>query len=165
MIPTVAPNIIRDVTNGIIISSPSIKDLLFIISTVSGLAPFNCKPGAVGSLNNYNREITGNDVMSFTLVNNVAIKIIKNLFIIGYRYMKITISMAGLGPGPANTSGKYPGNALPVLGENACQVFCPPLGRGKALRERYPTSWLDLHWLTFPVALSCKAQIVTSYLQ
>jgi len=165
MIPTVAPNIIRDVTNGIIISSPSIKDLLFIISTVSGLAPFNCKPGAVGSLNNYNREIAGNDIRSFTLVNNIAIKTIKNLFTVGYRYMKITFTKAGLGPGRVNTLGKYPGNASPVLEENVCQVFCLPSGRGKASRERCPASWPGPHWLTFPVALSCKAQIVTSYLQ
>jgi len=165
MIPTVAPNIIRDVTNGIIISSPSIKDLLFIISTVSGLATFNRKSGTVGLLSSHNGEQTGNDVRSFTLVNCIAIKIIKNLFIIGIRYMKITYSKVVLELGRVNILGKCRGNALPVLEENACQVFCPPLERGKALKERYPILWPDPHWLVFPVALSCKAQIVTSCLQ
>jgi hypothetical protein len=164
MIPTVAPNIARDATNGIIISSPSMKGLLLIISTVPGLLSPKCRPGAVGSHYLGLAILFTCKSMLFTLVNSNTLKTISGTLNDGLKYKALTRPGVCSGSGPASTSGKCRDNAWPGPAESVFPVSCRRSVRDKALKERYPASWPAWRWSAFPVALSCKAPTEVSFL-
>ena len=164
MIPTVAPNIARDTTNGIVISSLFMTILLFNISTVAGLLQLQRMPQTVG-LHLYKlRSAFINCICSFTLVNKEQYATICNANHTYFRYVLPKFPAVWPAFGPVNISGKYRDNAWPAPAENACRVFCRLLIPGITSREIYPALKPAWHWSVFPVALSCKALPVTSYL-
>lgn len=164
MIPTVAPNIARDATNGITISSPSIKGLLLIISTVPGLLSPKCMPGAVGlhyrSLAMY---FTCKNVL-FTIVKTNPVKTICKIISSCFSYIVSTRPGVWLGFDPVNTLGKCRDNAWPVPGENAFQVSCRRSIQDIASKVRCLILRPIWHSSAFPAALSCKAPTATSFL-
>jgi hypothetical protein len=164
MIPTVAPNIARAATNGMVISSPSMKGLLFIISTVSGLPSRKRLPGAVGLPNYGYAWFTHNKNAVFTLVKTNPVRTICGMFLECFKYIMITRSGALLGLVPLSTSGKYRDSASPIPGGIAFRVSYRRSVQGIASKGKCLISWPIWRSLVFPVALSCKAQIVVSYL-
>jgi hypothetical protein len=164
MIPMVAPNIARDATNGITISSPSIKGLLLIISTVPGLLSPKCMPGAVGlhyrSLAMY---FTCKNVL-FTIVKTNPVKTICKIISSCFRYIISTRPGVWSELDHADTLGKCRGSAWPIPGENAVPVSCRRSIQDKASKVKCPTLLPIWHSLAFPAALSCKAPIAVSFL-
>jgi len=164
MIPTVAPNIARAATNGIVISSPSMKGLLLFISAVSGWPSRKRTPGTVGLHNNSYAMFTHIRKAVFTSVKTNPVRTICRMFFECFKYIMITRLGVWLGFVPVNTSGKYRDSALPVPEGSAFRVSCRRSVQDIASRGRCLISWPIWRSLAFPVALSCKAQTVVSYL-
>ena len=164
MIPTVAPNIARAATNGIVISSPSMKGLLFIISTVSGLPSRKCTPGTVGLHHCSYAWFTHNMNAVFTLVKTNPVRTICRMFFEFFKYIMITRPGVLLGLVPLSTSGKYLDSASPVPGGIAFRVSYRLSVRGIASKGKCLISWPIWRLSAFLAALSCKAQTVVSYL-
>lgn len=164
MIPMVAPNIARAATNGIVISSPSMKGLLFIISTVSGLPSRKRTPGTVGLQHYSFAMFTHNKNAVFTTVKTNPVRTICRMFFECFKYIMITRPGFWSGFVHVNTSGKYRDSAWQVLEGSAFPVSYRRSVQGIASRGRCLISWPIWHSSAFPVALSCKAQTVVSYL-
>ena len=142
----------------------SMKYLLFIISAVSGLLALNCKPGTLGLPYHRSGLYTVLRNMAFTLVNSIQVRMLECLFKYGCICIKNILIVVGREFVPVNTSGKYPDSALRVPGGSASLVSYRRSIQDTALTARCLVSWLIGHSLAFPVALSCKAQTVVSYL-
>ncbi len=142
----------------------SMKYLLFIISAVPGMLALNCKPGTVGLLYYRSGLYTVWRNIAFTLVNSIHVRMLERLFKYGCIYINNILIVVEREFVPASTSGKYLDSALQVPGGNVAPVSYRRLVRDTALKERCLASWPIGHSLAFPVALSCKAQTVVSYL-
>lgn len=161
---TVAPNIARDTTNGMVISSLSMNNLLFIISTVPGLPQLKRMPQTVGSLINKLCYLFLNCTRSFTLVKAGQGIVIYNTIHICFKYVLPKFPEVWPAFGRVNISGKCPDSAWPTPAETACPAFCRRSEPGITSMEICPVSKLTWRWSVFPVALSCKALPVTSFL-
>lgn len=163
MIPVSIATAMKVDTNPMVHPSLSMKNLHIIISTVPGLFPPRHKPGAVGLLGVYPPMNSMFEAITFTLVNSVAVKKIGYPFMVPYRYIALILSMIGREPGPANTSGKDRGSALPSPAGTAAQVFyrrsIPDTASMEKCRALRPAG----RWSAFPAALLCKAQTAISY--
>ena len=151
-------------TNPMVQPSLSMKNLQIIISAVPGLLLARCKPGAVGSHFYIICQVPSRLLNSFTLVKTHRGKIVCDIINAFLRFI-FTVRLAAW---PAfdrvNTSGKYRDNAWPTPAGNAVPVFYRRLAPGIASREICPALKPAWHWSVFPVALSCKALPVISYL-
>ena len=142
----------------------SMKYLLFIISAVPGLLASNCKPGTLGILYHRSGLYTVLRNTAFTLVNSIQVRMLECLFKYGCICINNIPIVVGRVFVPASTLSKYPDSALQVPGGNVSPVSYRRSVQGTALRGRCPVSGPIGHSLAFPVALSCKAQTVVSYL-
>jgi len=164
MRPTVTPNIAKAATKGIVMSLPSIKNLLINISTVPGLLSRKLKPGTVGSHSGYPLFLFTNIIKLFTIVKATLVKFTR-CFIIAYtalysfNYYVVCRKIV-----PVNILSKHPDNAGPIPEESADLDFCRLSIPNTALKEIPPTLKLTWHWSAFPAALFCKARPLTSCL-
>ncbi len=151
-------------TNPMVQPSLSMINLQIIISTVPGLPPPRCTPGAVGSHLYKLRNAFLNCICSFTVVKKEQCATMYNPINTCYKYVLPKFPVVWPAFGPVNISGIYRDNAWPTPVENACRAFCRLSIPSITSREIYPALKPAWHWSVFPVALSCKALPVTSYL-
>lgn len=144
--------------------SLSMKYLLFIISAVTGLILSICKPRTVDLPYYFPRLNFVLCSVAFTLVKRINTIMSGRLIRSGFIAINNILMTVVPGFVPAGTSGKYPGNALPGPEGSAGLVFCHLSIRDTASKERLQVLWPTWHLSAFPVALSCKAQTVVSYL-
>jgi len=164
MRPTVTPNIAKAATRGMVISLPSMKNLLTIISTVSGLPSRKLEPGAVGLRRCYLLIVSTILFGSFTIVKATLAKVTECF--VNACLRSIDFSCFWVWPvfGPVNTSGKYPGSAGPIPAGSAALGFYHrsiPGTASKGICQALKPTW---HWSIFPVALCCKVRPLTSCL-
>lgn len=164
MRPTVTPNIARAATKGMVISSPSMKNLLSIISTVSGLPSRKLRPGTVGLHRCY--RLIASPILDrlFTIVKAIAAKVTECLDNAFPRSIDINCFVVWPVFGPVNISGKYPDSVGPTPAENADQDFYLQLRPDTTSKAIHRASMPVWHWSTFPAALCCKVQPLTSCL-
>jgi hypothetical protein len=165
MRPTQTPNIAKAATRGMVISSPSMKILLTIISTVAGLPSRKQKPGAVGLRHCYRLVVFTNLFKPLTIVKS-ALANITECFVNAYlRSPDVSYFWAWLEFGPVvNISGKYPGSAGPAPAGNVALDFCHRSIPGTTLTEKRPALKLIWRLSASPVALCCKVRPLTSCL-
>ena len=144
--------------------SLSMENLQIIISTVPGLPSPKCKPGAVGSHLYIICRLPSRLLHPLTLVKMHRGKIVCDIINAFLRFI-FTVRLAAWPVfDRVNISGKCQGNEWPIPAGNAVPVFYRRLAPGIASRGIYPALKPAWHWSVFPVALSCKALPVTSYL-
>jgi hypothetical protein len=151
-------------TSPMVQPSVSMKYLQLIISTVPGVPPTWCKPGTVGYHFYMICRLSSRLLHSFTLVKMPLGKTVCDT-VNAFLWFIIT-TRPGVWPvfDPVNISGKYRDNGWPVPAGSAGLVSCRLSKPGTASRAKY-TAWTPAwRWSVFPVALSCKAQPVVSYL-
>lgn len=164
MRPTVTPNIAKAATKGIVMSLPSIKNLLINISTVPGLLSRKLKPGTVGFHYGYPVSLFTSIIEQFTIVKSTLAKFTQ-YFIIDYTALySFSCYVVCWKIVPANISGKHPDNAGPTPEESADLDFCRLSIPNTASKEIHPTLKLTWHWSAFPAALFCKARPLISCL-
>jgi hypothetical protein len=158
------PTAMKVDTRPIVHPSLSMKYLLFIISEVPGLLALNCKPGTLGLTYHRSGLYTVLRNTAFTLVNSIHFRMLECLFKYRCICIKNILIVVGREFAPASTLGKYPDSALQVPGGSVSPVSYHRSEQDTALRGRCLVSWPIGHSSAFPVALSCKAQTVVSYL-
>lgn len=163
MSPTVTPNNAKAATSGMVISLPSIKNLLTFISTVPGLLPHQLKPGTVG-LPCYRSVPLPFRFGLFTMVKALLARVIESLIDANLRISSFNYCVVLPEFDPVNISGKCPGNAGPNPAKNAVLDFYRLLIPDTALKEIRRALQLIWHWLVFPVALCCKVRPLISCL-
>ncbi len=164
MIPTVAPNIAKAATNGMIISSPSMRTLLSIISAAPGPAVFNRRSGTAGLPAFYAGMMSTVSIENNTIINYCAYILLKFMVNVWPRRFTNTRFTIWLEFDPVNISGKYPGNWWRGPAETFAPAFYRRSIPGTASMAICP-AWLPAwHWSTFRAALCCKAQPLISYL-
>ena len=155
---------IREDTSPTIYSLPSMKNLLLFISTVPGSPPPGRRPGTVGSHLYKLAWLRPLVIQAFTLVKTHPGKAVQRLVKDCFKVMFPNRLAAGPVFGHVNISGKYQGNGWPVPAGSAGLVSYRRSTPGTASKGKY-TAWTPTwRWSVFPVALSCKAQPVISYL-
>lgn len=164
MRPTVTPNIAKAATKGMVISSPSMKNLLSIISTVPGLPSAKHRPGAVGLRRCYRVIVSTILLRSFTIVKATLAKVTERFVNAYLRSLDLSCFLVWPVFGPVNISGKYRGSAGPTLAGSAALDFCHRSVPGTASKEICQVLKPTWHWSIFPVALCCKARPLTSCL-
>ena len=153
-----------DETSPTIYSLPSMKNLLLFIFTVPGLLLPKCKPGTAGSHFYLICRLPSRLLHSFTLVKMPRCKIVCDIINAFLRYIFATRLAAWPVFDPVNISGKYRDSAWQVPAGSACPVSYRLSAPGTASTAKY-LAWTQVwRWSAFPVALSCKAQPVISYL-
>ena len=151
-------------TNPMVQPSFSMKNLRIIISTVPGKPLPGRSLGTVG-LHLYRFcRLHSRVLYPFTIVKTPRGKIIRAIINAFLRFIASTRFAVGPASGRVNTSGKYRDSAWPVPGGSAGPVSYRLSIPGTASRERYLAWTPAWRWSVFPVALSCKAQPVVSYL-
>lgn len=162
MSPTVTPNNAKAATRGMVISLPSIENLLTLISTVPGLPSRKLRPGAVGLLHCYSFAISIQ--LLFTIVKATLTKVIESLIDANLLFFGFSCCVVLPEFGPVNISGKCPGSAEPDPAGNAARDFyhrsIPDIA-SKEIRRALPPIW---HWSIFPAALCCKVRPLISCL-
>lgn len=155
---------IRDDTSPTIYSLPSMKNLLLFISAVPGLPLPGRRPGTVGSHLYKLAGLCPLVIWAFTLVKTHPGKAVQRLVKGCFKAMFPNRLAVGPVFGRVNISGKYRDSAWPVPGGSAGPVSCHLSIPGTASTEKYSAWTPAWRWSVFPVALSCKAQPVVSYL-
>jgi len=155
---------IREDTSPTIYSLPSMKNLLLFISAVSGLPLPGCRPGTVGSHLYKLAWLRPRVIRTFTLVKIHSGKTVQRLVKDCFKVMLPNRLAVGPVFDPVNISGKYPGNEWPVPAGNAGLASYRLSIPGTASMAKCSASMPAWRWSVFPVALSCKAQPVISYL-
>jgi hypothetical protein len=164
MRPTVTPNIAKAATKGMVISSPSMKNLLSIISTVPGLPSRKQKPGAVGLRRCYRLIVSTICIRPFTIVKATLAKVTERFVNAYLRSRDLSCFLVWPVFDPVNISGKYRGSAGPVPAGSASLDSCHRSIPSKASKEICQALKPTWHWSVFPVALCCKVRPLTSCL-
>lgn len=152
-------------TNPMVQPSFSMKNLQIIISTVPGKPLPWCSSGTVGlHLYGFYRLLSCLGLYPFTIVKTRRGKIPCDTITAFIRFIVSTRFAAWPVFGRVNISGKYRDSAWPTPGGSAGQASCHLSIPGTASTEKYSAWTPAWRWSVFPVALSCKAQPVVSYL-
>jgi len=155
---------IREDTNPTIYSLPSMKNLLLFISAATGSPPPGRRPGTVGSHLYKLAGLRPLVIRAFTLVNTHPGKEVQRIVKDCFKVMFPNRLAVGPVFGRVNISSKYRDSAWPTPGGSAGPVSYHLSIPGTASTGKYSAWTPAWRGSVFPVALSCKAQPVISYL-